>query len=122
MIPPIYPTLSASAPVTALIGSGSACRCYPFAEAPVGVSSPYVTWQLVSGLPTSKLAGGSVFDNLRVQVDCWATTGKSTANLAEAVRVALEAVSVCVSINLTERDQETKLYRYSMDFEFIDPR
>ena len=122
MIPPIFPTLSADAGVTALIGSGNNCRCYPFGFAPQGTQIPYVTWQSISGLPLNKLTSGAFCDTLRTQVDCWASTGAGALDLAEAVRSALEPVGVCVSINLAERDTETQIYRYSMDFEFIKLR
>lgn len=122
MNPPVYETLKAAPAVTALIGSGDNCRAYPFGFAPQGVQIPYVTWTLVSGQPTNRLTGLSAADNLRVQVDCWGATGKAALQVAEAVRTALESVSHCVSVNLSERDEETRTFRHSMDFEFIDLR
>jgi hypothetical protein len=121
MIPPIFATLSAAAPVTALIGSNP-CRCYPFGQAPQGTVIPYVTWQTISGTPTNKLTQGSFYDSMRAQIDCWAATGSAAIALAEVVRTALEPVGVCVSLNLNEKDAETGIYRYSMDFEFIKAR
>ncbi len=121
MIPPIFATLNAAAPVTALIGSNP-CRCYPFGQAPQGTLIPYVTWQTISGTPTNKLTQGSFYDTMRAQIDCWAATGAASIALAEVVRTALEPVGVCVSLNLNEKDAETGIYRYSMDFEFIKAR
>jgi len=119
MIPPIFATLSVNAGVTALIGSGDNCRCYPFGIAPVGTVIPYVTWYTVAGEPENKLTQGAFCDRLRCQVDCWANTGAASLALAQAVRSALEPISVMTSINLTEKDEETRIYRFSMDFEFI---
>lgn len=119
MIPPIFTTLSVAAPVTAIIGAGNACRCYPFGFAPQGTQIPYVTWTTVSGLPMNKLTQGSFCDAMRAQVDCWSSSGAGALALADAVRAALEPVGVCVSLNLNEKDAETQIYRYSMDFEFI---
>jgi hypothetical protein len=119
MIPPIFATLSVAAPVTALIGSGNSCRCYPSGFAPQGTLIPYVTYQTISGLPLNKLTQGSFCDTMRAQVDCWGATGAAALALAQVVRTALEPVGMCVSLNLNDRDDETRTYRYSMDFEFI---
>lgn len=118
MIPPIFATLSANAGVTAIIGAGNNCRCYPFGYAKQGTTIPYVTWNTVSGVPENKLLSGSFFDKLRVQLDCWSNLDSQALALAQAVRTSLESVSCMVSVNPTDRDPDTNLYRYSMDFEF----
>ena len=118
MIPPIFATLSANAGVTAIIGAGDNCRCYPFGFAKQGTVIPYVTWMKVSGQPLNRLSKGGFTDRIRAQVDCWAADSAGALALARAVRTALETTSCMVSLNLTERDVETRLYRYSMDFEF----
>ena len=119
MIPPIFATLSNDATVTAIIGSGNACKCYPFGYAPQGTSVPYVSWLTVSGTPENKLLGGSFCDVMRVQVDCWSNSGTQALALAEAVRTSIESIGYMVSLNPVDKDTETKLIRYSMDFELI---
>ena len=115
---PLYRYLSAAAPVTALVGT----RIGPFGEVDQDTPMPYVVWQTITGTPENYLDNRPDIDNSRIQIDVWAKTGVSAEQVAMAVRDALEDEGYMVSWGSTERDPETRNYRFSMDFEFWNPR
>jgi hypothetical protein len=119
MIPPIFATLSADSATTAIIGAGDDCRCYPFDFVPQGSAVPYVSWTTVSGEMVNKLTSGTFIDKLTARVDCWSNDDSQALELAESVRTALEYVGYMVFDNPSDRDEQTRLYRYSMNFEFF---
>lgn len=121
MYPPVFATLAATPAVTALIGT-SPVRCYPAGEAPQGVVSPYVTWQVIAGSPENYLSGSPDTDIFACQLDVWGATLSSVHSVAEAVRDALEAVAYVVAWRGETKDAETNRYRYSFDVEFLTPR
>lgn len=121
MYPPLFATLAAAAPVTALIGT-SPVRAFPFGEAPAGVALPYVTFQTVTGQPENYLNRVPDIDSFREQIDVWASTVASARTVAAAVRDALETVAHLESYNGESRDPTTNYYRYSFDVEFLTPR
>lgn len=118
MLPPVFSLLSNSPACTALLGSGQACRVYPFGEAPADVARPYVTWYVVTGSAHNTLADAPAADAMTVQVDCWGDTLASAKASAIAVRDALERMGSVAGYNPNDRDPETKRYRLSFDIEF----
>jgi len=121
MFPEIYEVLAANTDVTDLIGT-TPCRCYPFGEAPQGVARPYVTWQIVSGMPNNNLDSVPTIDMFSVQIDCWAETGTGSRVLAAAVRDAIETRSNITAWRGEDRDKETHYYRYSFDADWFVKR
>jgi hypothetical protein len=117
MLPNIFALLKSASAVTAIIGSPP--RVYRHGDAPQDVTRPYVTWQVVSGVPDNHLSGVPVSDRYTVQIDCMNTTDGGIESLAKAVRDAIEPSAVLTSIPLNERDFETKLYRIALQFDFI---
>ena len=114
MIPPIFPTVAASASVTALIGTNPV-RFYPAGEAPQDVATPYCVWQVISGLPENYLGSRADVDEINIQIDCYADTYTQVIKVASATRVAIENKAYITSIRGGEREPETDLYRYSFD-------
>lgn len=114
MLPPIYTTLRASATVLSLVSN----RIYRHGSAPQDVVTPYVTWNIIAGVPENCLSEAPSIDRLPVQVDCWHTTDQGIETLAAAVRDALEGSCHMTSILLDEREPETKLYRISLQFDY----
>lgn len=110
MLPPIYPALAADSDVAAIVGS----RVYPHADAPQDVAAPYVTWFIAAGAPENTLSDAPPVDRLVVQVDCWHQTSAGVADLASAVRSAVEQYAHITSYIGNSRDPETRLYRIGL--------
>ena len=126
MLPPVFQTLKASQAVKDIVGSQPP-RIYRHGAAPqrpdgVPLADPYITWQLISGVPENNLSDLPPMDRQTVQVDCWHQTDAGVEVLAGAARDAIESVAHMTSILIDEREQETKLYRISMQFDFWTSR
>ena len=108
----IYLALAGGSPQT---DAGS--RVYPLAAAQ-GVETPRITYQRVSTAPENTLGGRSNLDQVRIQVDCWATSTKGAADLARQARDIMEAQSFKALLQgaFDTYEQDTQLYRRSMDF------
>lgn len=124
MQPPVFPTLSTPA-VKALVGS-KPVKIYDFDSAPQNVQPPYITWSMVVGQPYDHLSGPPQTDFETVQIDCYA--GKEEESraqaraLATAVRDALDAAGVHNRVIIQTRETETKLFRVSIEADFITNR
>ena len=67
-------------------------RIYPvFADLKADV--PYVTYDIISNIPTQVKGEVAAVDSIRVQVNCIAATYDAAATLADKVRTALEGYS-----------------------------
>lgn len=119
MTPPIVQACSASAAVTALLGTGVDLRLYSFGEAPEGVAKPYAVWQLVNGSPENYLAGRPDADGFTLQVDVYGTTGTSVRQVRDAIRDAIELKAYITRWGGESRDPATKNYRTSFDVDWI---
>jgi hypothetical protein len=115
--PPVFSLLAAAAGVTAIIGT-SPVRCYPGGEALQGTAAPYIVWQIVSDNVQAYLAGAPSGDQLRVQLDLYATTRDQCAALLRQVQLALDEAAYQISYNVDEREPETRLWRMSVDYDF----
>lgn len=114
MLPPIKTTLTQSSAVTNIVSR----RIYRHGEAPQDTTWPYITWQLVSGVPENNLSDLPPIDRQSVQVDCWHQTDRGVEELAIAARNALEPSAHMTAINTNLREPETKLYRIGMQFDW----
>jgi hypothetical protein len=118
MLPPIYNLLRASSDVVALLGD----RIYRHGSAPKGVREPYLTWFQVVGVPENTLSETPAVDRSTVQLDIWCggSDGDSRCEeLAEVVRDTLEPDAHCTSTPIDQRDNETKLWRIALEFDFF---
>lgn len=122
LAPDIYGWLGAASGVTALIGSGAAMRCGSAGTIPQDSAKPYVTWQVISGLPENYLDEAPDIDNFRVQINCWALDPADVDALALAVRSALEPHGHQITVVDDSQDETTKLYRYATDWSFWPAR
>ena len=118
MLPRVFPLLTASAAVTALVGT----RIYRHGAAPDNVVAPYVTWFVVVGTPENSISETPRIDRYSVQVDCWSnntgTGATQVETLAEAVRDALEPSAHMTGVVVNERDFDTQRYRLGLQFDF----
>lgn len=118
MLPPVYNTLRANAIVLAMVGNriGRHGRVHQKTE------SPYIAWQVVTGLPHDQISGPPPSDFITVQIDCYHLEDGPMEDLAEAVRDALDAVGVSNRIVVNLRELDTKLYRIGFEADFITQR
>lgn len=82
----LFAWMKQEAGVTALIGAGDACRCYPAGEVPQNATYPLVTYQVVDTQVFDTLGGPAGVEKPLVQVDAWARTHSGAAALAKAIR------------------------------------
>lgn len=115
MLPPVYAALSADSAVAALV----ATRIYSHGEAPQEVAMPYVTWQMIAGIPENNLSDAPDIDRCTLQVNCWHPTGAGINDLAEAVRAVLEQNGHVTNIPVNERDEETRLYWIALEMDWF---
>lgn len=125
MLPAVFPLLSASSAVKALVGS-SPVRVYRHGDAPQDVVAPYITWFVVNGTPENCLSDLPPVDHYDVQIDCWSDntgTGSSAVEtLAQAVRDAIEPSCYMTAVIADGKDFETQRYRIGMSFSFFTKR
>lgn len=92
-------------------------RCYPL-NAPDPVDKPYITFQVVSNIPSVSLDGPNGTENRRMQIDIWDKTYGGAKALELSVKAAMVS-AVFTNIPLSTGDlyeSETQLYRVTMDY------
>lgn len=122
-LPPIFSTLQASADVRAIVGR----RVYRHGAAPqdLDLGKPYVTWQLISGVPENQLSGTPTTDRDTVQVNCWYPDlggERGVETLSQAVRDAIEPHALLTSIPIDQQEPETKRYWIALQFDWFHDR
>jgi hypothetical protein len=120
MLAPVFTTLRAAAPVTALIGDPP--RVYRHGAAPENVTKPYATWVIAGDTPENELSAVPGVDRQVVQIDCWSLTDAGVEALAIAVRNAIEPVAHMTAIVTNIREPETLLYRIGLQFDWFVSR
>lgn len=88
-----------------------------------GAAAPYVVFQRVGVTPNDSIDRPSTLDQVRLQVDCWATTIDGAAALGRQVRSILEAdhpFKARLRNQLDDFDVETKLHRRILEFRCWD--
>jgi len=124
MLPPVFQTLKASAEVKAIVGTSSP-RIFRHGEADPskvrdanGAWLPYLTWLLISGVPENNLEDPSPVARQSVQIDGFHPTDAGIEALADAVRDALEPLVHITTVRNPPREQESRLFRFSLDADF----
>lgn len=120
MHPPVYDLLASDADVTALIGSPP--RLYGFGIATQQTNKPYIVWQTVTGVPANYLNQSPDADDERVQIDVWANDEASVLDVAQTVRDSLEQHAYMINAFDRGKDPDTKIFGYTMEFEFFTTR
>lgn len=118
MLPNVYQLLRTNATVLSTV----ATRIYRHGAAPQDVVKPYITWSLASGTPTDVINAAPCADKDTVQIDCWSETDTQVETLAYAVRAALDSQLISNRIIINMRESDTKLYRMTLEADFISSR
>jgi len=127
--------LNADSSITALIGAGGSTtgiRCFPSAyRVPASMTTPFMTYQVVSDSPNNTKNGVSEYDYVTVQISVFETRYEDLQTLVGLVRTALDYVSG--TYNGVEVDKiffesaseafddsfgDNGIYQYNMDFRF----
>lgn len=118
MLPNIYQILRSNANVMSMVSN----RIYRHGSAPQDVQKPYITWVLSSGVPQDVLNAAPCHDKDTVQIDCWSEADTGIETLAYAVRAALDSQLISNRIIIDSRENDTKLYRMTIEADFIASR
>ena len=127
--------LNADSAITALIGAGGSAtgiRCFPSAyRVPATMTTPFMTYQVVSDVPNNTKNGVSEYDYVTVQINVYDTGYEDLQTLVGLVRTALDYVSgtyngVVVDKIFFEGGSDAfddtfgdnGIYQYSVDFRF----
>ena len=123
MLPNVFPVLNTTE-IRALVGNPA--RIYDFGSAPQGVDKPYITFWNVSGNPHEQLSGAPCSDFDIVQIDIYAGPqdgGKAQVRtLARLVQGALDNAGIANRLIIQGRDNDTRLFRVSLEADFINNR
>ena len=95
-------------------------RIYPVLL-PQGAAAafPAVTYQRVSADRVYSLSGYSTLENVRIQIDCWATSFETVKDLGDKMRQTVDGATAFASNLISDQDlyeDELGVYRVSMDF------
>lgn len=123
MLPAVFPLLNIPA-IQAHVGTPA--RIYDFGSAPQDVVKPYITFQDISGNPYQQLSGAPCADFDSIQIDIYAGPEEgsraSIRALARAVRDALDNAGIANRLIIQTREPDTKLFRISIEADFITNR
>lgn len=99
------------------LSSLASSRVYPL-MAPEKVATPYIVYTKVAATPENTLDGGASIDLVRMQIDIYESNYSSAKSLSDAVRSALEGVSIKAAMQ-SEFDffePDLHIYRVSQDY------
>lgn len=107
----VYAALASGSPST-----DAGTKVYPN-EAPQGTLAPYVVYSRAATAPVNALDGHCGLDNVRLQLDCYATDKLAAKRLARQVRTLLQgsdAKALPVG-EYDDRDPDTGFFRHIVD-------
>ena len=127
MFPPVFQKLKDSTAVMALVSKDAKVRIYRHGRAPQPSSDaipsePYITWQIVVGVPENNLSDPPPMDRQTVQIDMYHQTDKGIVDLAIAVRNAIEPYAHMTGQPVDEQERETNLFHIAQEFDWFVPR
>lgn len=123
MLPNVFPVLN-TPEIRSYVGSPA--RIYDFGSAPHDVAKPYITFWNVSGNPYDQISGAPCSDFDTVQIDIYAGPQEGgraqVRELARLVQSALDNAGIANRLIIQSRDNETRLFRVSLEADFINVR
>ncbi|ETF00682.1 hypothetical protein W822_20010 [Advenella kashmirensis W13003] len=124
MLPSVFPVLNVPG-IQSYVGALDP-RIYDFGSAPQDVTKPYMTFRNVADAPYEQVSGAPCGDFDSVQIDIYAgpdDSERSTVRgLARAVREALDDAGIANRLIIQMREADTKLFRISIEADFITNR
>lgn len=94
-------------------------RVWPLVRSESIKDTPYIVYTPVSGQRLNTMQGYAGHNDVRMQIDIYTTEPTEGMTLAESVintLDALDTVSAAIDSDRYEYEQETRLYRTSLDF------
>lgn len=83
-------------------------------------NAPYVCWQIINSDPEQYLSDKSDMDGLLVQVDVYAVTKGDCRLISKLIRQVIEDQCFIESYTGIMQDEETKLFRISIDTSWFE--
>ena len=93
----IYAWMKQEADVTAIIGSGDDCKCFP-KSVPQDKDYPAVTYQIISTTPDRELAAPTDYVVARVQINAL-SKGRGAGATADSLALAINGTASDVKLN-----------------------
>ncbi|MBS7835219.1 hypothetical protein J7620_09675 [Wohlfahrtiimonas chitiniclastica] len=87
--------------------------------APLDGSLPYVTWQIISKVPTQTMGNKTKNNRSRIQFDIYSSDERQTLQIQKLFNQRLERIGYVLHSAGPMREPETKHYRISQDVSFI---
>lgn len=118
MLPLVYTLLRSSPVIVDAVDEA----IYRHGIASEDAPRPYITWLLVAGRPEDQLSGSPCVDFDLVQIDVWSEDDNQVEQIAYAVRDVLDNAGHANRIIMNTFDKDTKLFRISIEADFIHNR
>ncbi len=118
MIPNLTAILKGNGAVHAICGD-NVFRTFKDKPGDVG---PYIVWQIISGVPENNLSDLPDIDDARIQVDSYCNDQGTARTLSEAAQAVLELLGYVVFGPVEGHEEETLLWRWTIDVEFWTDR
>lgn len=119
---PVFPLLSSSSAVRAIIGTPPDMRAYedtaPQRSDGKLQPRPYLVWGTAGGAPENYLDGVPGIDAGRIVLDVFADDAATRRQLVVAIQAAIEPRAHMITVPITTYEPDTKLFRAVMDFQF----
>lgn len=102
-----------------LLTKDGVTKVYSAGLAPLNVTSPYVTWQRISNVPTNTIGNKRVNERSRVQFDIYSNDERQVLEIQKLLNDQITRVGFILSSAGPTRENETKHYRIIQDVNFI---
>ena len=117
---PIYNVLNANPDIrAALVGTDGKLRLFGWGKAPKDTPTPYVVWQVITGLPENNLSDRPEFDTSTVQVTIYDKRSQTLESLKNEIIEAIEGYMNVVGLDGESRDPYTDDYTYTFTVDWF---
>lgn len=117
MLPPLQEVLMADATLRGIVSD----RIFQ-TIAPEDKDRPYIVWSIISSVPGITLGCLPEYDDQRTRVDCYSLKQSECRRMAEAARDAIEAYTPVTLMMSFYESEDTRLFRWMIDAEWIHSR